>query len=310
MFETIYLSDFGDHLRNIRLSLGLTQVDVQNSSTITADTLRRIESGQSVPRYDTLVLLSKTYKRDLILDLKKHTSTSKLFEYYQELDQLIIKGNIAEIDNLEQEVTKDLNNDLNTDLLIQKSEATQFTLMLSGIKKYYSDSRSSSFEDFYSALEISHPGFKPTQYEHFSYTDFELRLLLLLGLSLSDALEQGTSILLYCLKSFENSSNLTTHEKFLLIKLYFNLSYNFHRSLDYKNALKYARLGIQFCNENYLSYCLAQLLYRKGIAEFRLGIDGYKTTLKLALHMQIILGNPDQAEEYKRIAYETYKIEL
>lgn len=310
MFETIYLSDFGDHLRNIRLSLGLTQVDVQNSSTITADTLRRIENGQSIPRYDTLVLLSKTYKRDLILDLKNHTSTSKLFECYQELDQLIIKGNIAALDNLEQKVTEYINNELNTDLLIQKSEARQFTLMLTGIKKYYSKNRPSSFEVFYSALKISHPEFKPTQYELFSYTDFELRLLLLLGLSLSDDLELGTSILLYCLENLKSFSNLTTHKKFLLIKLHFNLSCNFHRSSDYTNALKYATEGIQFCNENYLSYCLAQLLYRKGIAEFHLKKDVYYATLKQALDILIISGNEDLAESYKQITYETYKIEL
>ncbi|KKC28553.1 helix-turn-helix protein [Caldanaerobacter subterraneus subsp. pacificus DSM 12653] len=59
------LEAFGEELKNIRKSLGLSQGDVSKHGFINRDTLRKIENGKVLPKQETLELLSHLYKKDL-----------------------------------------------------------------------------------------------------------------------------------------------------------------------------------------------------------------------------------------------------
>lgn len=59
------LEAFGEELKNIRKSLGLSQSDVTEQVFISRDTLRKIENGKVIPKQETLDLLSHLYKKDL-----------------------------------------------------------------------------------------------------------------------------------------------------------------------------------------------------------------------------------------------------
>ncbi|MGH2331959.1 helix-turn-helix domain-containing protein [Thermoanaerobacter mathranii] len=59
------LEGFGEELKNIRKSLGLSQTDVSEYGFINRDTLRKIENGKVIPKQETLELLSNLYKKDL-----------------------------------------------------------------------------------------------------------------------------------------------------------------------------------------------------------------------------------------------------
>ncbi len=83
MFETINLKAFGQALKQVRLSLGYTQQDVRSNTGISCDTLRRIENGLVIPRYETLEYLSYFYKVDLLPILMKHRKLSHINNYYQ-----------------------------------------------------------------------------------------------------------------------------------------------------------------------------------------------------------------------------------
>ena len=62
----------------------------------------------------------------------------------------------------------------------------------------------------------------------------------------------------------------------ILLKIIFNISYNYHRLSDNAMAYHFANIGIILCVENDLSYLMGHLLFRKGIAEYFMDITNYK----------------------------------
>lgn len=310
LFESFDLTKFGSYLRDLRKSLGLTQKQVQKLSGVTADAIRRIEHGQVVPQYETLVYLSHVYKKDLITDMKTYSSINKLYHYYWDLEELIIHYDLKSLEELEESFADYIKNSPEKNSLINKAVAEQFSLTLSGIKKYYSNERASSYEDFYAALKISHPDFEIDNFDKFRYTEFELRILLLVGVSLTTDLGLGNFILLFCLENTDSGFHSNMHSKMLRIKAYFNLAYNYHRLYDSKRCLKFASEGIKYCNKNYLSYGLGPLLYRKGIAELELGYTDYLNTLQQSLYILSAQGDDELAEYYKQVTYVNYEVSL
>ena len=161
------------------------------------------------------------------------------------------------------------------------------------------------------AMQISHPTFALELFDQFNYTQFELRILFMIASSLSyEKMYSSNDIMLFCLKYLDESIHATSHEKLLRIKIYFNLSYNYHCIDEHEHALRVATHGINFCNQNHLSYRLAALLYRKGIAQFHLKQPDYSASLQLAIHMLKIQDAHELAERYKQATYETYGITM
>nr|WP_300005478.1 helix-turn-helix transcriptional regulator [Tissierella sp.] len=60
-----YIAKFGKALRNIRKDLSLTLSKVTLLSGVNSETIRRIESGKVIPKFETLEFLSNVYKVDL-----------------------------------------------------------------------------------------------------------------------------------------------------------------------------------------------------------------------------------------------------
>ena len=88
----------------------------------------------------------------------------------------------------------------------------------------------------------------------------------------------------FTLNQLELNETASPNELLLGIKILLNLSYNFHRLAQYQQALNFANKGITLCHEHYLNYALANLLARKGVAEYYLGIVDHKTTLQQAVY--------------------------
>lgn len=310
MFQSFDLTKFGKHLRELRTSLGYTQKDVGELSGLTADTLRRIENGEVVPRYDTIIYLSHVYKKDLLTVLKSYSSANSLFDFYYRLDHLILHYDRAALQQLNGDFDDFLSNNPEKGKLVNITVAEQFRLMLSGIENLYDKRRSDSLECFKAAMKISHPTFNPDQYDQFKYTEFEKRILFTVATSLSSKPHLCISMFHFCLEQINDSVHATTHEKILRIKVYANLAYNYHRIDEHQNALLYAGEGVSYCNKYHISYGLPHLLYRKGVAKYFLKEDDYLESLKLSIHMLEILGAYELAENFKRTTWEKYNIAL
>ena len=67
MFSSYDMKSFGVALRTIRESLNLTRSQVSEHLDMYTDTLRKIELGSVIPRYDSLEMLSQLYKIDILI---------------------------------------------------------------------------------------------------------------------------------------------------------------------------------------------------------------------------------------------------
>ena len=103
MFESFDLTKFGEHLRELRKSLGYTQEAAANVSGLAIDTLRRIEKGEVIPRYDTLIHLSLTYKKDLLAVLSSYSNANAFFYFYYTLEDAILLNDLGALEQLAQD---------------------------------------------------------------------------------------------------------------------------------------------------------------------------------------------------------------
>lgn len=100
MFESYELKRFGDTLRKLRVSLSLTQQLAAERSGIHIDTLRKVENGYTVPKFDTLTHLSSLYNINLTQVFIKYMTSQDLLSGYRHLDTLINHRQLADIGNL------------------------------------------------------------------------------------------------------------------------------------------------------------------------------------------------------------------
>ena len=59
MFAVYKLDQFGEKLRSIREKSNLTQKEVRDYTGISDESIRRIEKGRVIPKYETLEILSQ-----------------------------------------------------------------------------------------------------------------------------------------------------------------------------------------------------------------------------------------------------------
>ncbi len=215
MFETINLKAFGQALKQVRLSLGYTQQDVRSNTGISCDTLRRIENGLVIPRYETLEYLSYFYKVDLLPILMKHRKLSHINNYYQKLDSLIIDYQLHQLCDLEDDFNNYVLNSFPQTELINTSGIEQFKLILKGIHYLNSEYRfnnAQSLDTFVQSMKVTIPQFNISLHKQFKYNFLELRILLLISIALLQIKDypKSNSILEFLLDnliSFESNND-------------------------------------------------------------------------------------------------------
>ncbi len=307
------LTAFGEKLKSIRKLMGYTQQDVSRISGINRDTIRRIEQGEGIPRYDTLELLSSVYKIDLLDQLKQFRSSNRLYSYYQRLDKVISNFDIDILNKLNQDYEAFMENQ--QDVLFNPSIYEQFQWMLKGISAYYSNDslkQLQSLDDFIHSMRYSIPDFNVFEFTHFKYNLFEMRILLAIGLSFIQYCDykQSNLILIFLLESQLKENNPDQDNILLTIKIYINLSYIYFNLDDYKKSLEYANIGIDYCNRYNNMFMLYLFYSRKGVAELRLGMPNYEDSLRKSIHILEMQNKHDLAKTYRQIMVERYDIDL
>lgn len=313
MFSVYNLDFFGLKLKTIRKQMGYTQLEVSRISGINRDTLRRIEQGESIPRYDTLEVLSSVYKVDLLEQLKFFRSSNRLYSYYQRLDKLIADFDIEILSKLTQDFDVFMANQ--HEVLLDPHIYDQFKLMLKGISAYHSNDsvrQLQSLDDFISSIRKSIPDFDVYEFRKYKYNLFEMRILLLIGLSYNHYCNYNQSnAIMDFLLDIQLKDNHPSYESILLtIKIYCNLSYNCFCLDNYKASLDYANTGIAYCNKHNNMFFLFHFYYRKGVAEFRLNMPHYEDSLRKSIHLLEIQNKMDLAETYRQTLIDRYDIDL
>lgn len=203
MFSTYRLDEFGSILRTLRLNCRLTQKNVYESTGINQDTLRRIENGSVIPKYETLEILSQVYKADLLLYLISCRADKSINDFYSDLDKIILSNEVKISDSIINEL-----NEISSSKLVNQND---FVLLRNFVEatviyhKYHSESYQEVINNLIKCLNLSNNQYSYNDFENYQYTTLEIRVLLLIGLFKvrNDKIEESNKILLFCLNYIE-----------------------------------------------------------------------------------------------------------
>lgn len=314
MFSTYNLSEFGKRLRLIRSENGVTQAKVRELTGIHEDTLRRIENGMVIPKYETLEALSHIYKTDLAQVLKNYRNNKYISDFYTRLDSLIISNDTELIPHLRKSIKK-LQEDKAKLSLINPNELLQLEAFLRGAVHYFND-KFTHYDDLIKELTetlcLSISGFSLSNIDKHKYSPLEIRILLLIGLIQvkKNDIHTSTTLLEFCLKYLLSQPSFTMESIKLNVKLYYNIAYNHHMLDLHTAALEYSDAGIEYVLNNNLLYCLPYLYARKSVAEFLLDEMNYKKSFNKSIGLFLILEDKKTADLFQDLAKKEYGIVL
>ena len=305
MLSSYDLSKFSNRLKSIRKTLGYAQLEVSESTGINSDTLRRLENGLSIPRFDTLEVLSQFYKVNLILLLDSYKISSQLSYYYDLIDYYMINNDTDSITKTIQNFEENIIvNEFN---MVDIRDIEQLKLFFIGLKLSYQSNNEANKDSLIylvKSLQISNPLFNIENWQSYKYNFLELRILFAIASieGHNRNCELSNDILSMILSYLDTSKYAKHYEKVLVIKSYAIMSYNYHRLDMHELALEYSEKGIQFCIDNSIMTYLSLLLSRKGMAMYHLKMDGYLAFILQAIELLKIQKNDSLAKEYEAIA--------
>jgi transcriptional regulator with XRE-family HTH domain len=279
---------------------------------VSIDTIRKIESGRVIPRYDTLELLSFAYKEDLLDLLKNSRSNKFLMEYHDEVDYIISCYEKGAAPQLRDKLVTNFSDDASLSM-VNPREFEQFLTFVDSIDPYHSEaSVNYRFlrDKLVDALCLTIPNYRIRRFRQYKYSYIEFRILLLISLLIAreENFAFSNDILYFILDKISDKNYTTKYVDYLIITVYSNIAYNFHRLDNHAKALEVADVGIAFCREKRTNHVLFTLYYRKGMAQFFLGDENHLDSITTAFYLLKAMGIPTLLEKYKKITEDTYGI--
>lgn len=308
MFISYDMSIFARKIKEIRKELSLTQLEVQESTGIHTDTIRRFEKGETIPNYDTIEKLSLFYGLDLLNVLNKCKIDITLQDIYDDIDEIII--------NNQDNITQELHNKIEAFYLNSKISNLVRPVLLDQCRY------------FFKLLEI----FKSNKYNAIHLTilfkeclamtcskkksntlsHLELRIKLIIALLKVEQkrYEESNDILISITKNMESMNIILGYDQKLYIKCISNLAFNYNdMRMDYK-ALEIANKGITYCQKNEVIYLLYLLYGRKAIAKFKLGHNDYHKDMVNSICLLDITGHEKLKQQYIDVFVGEYGMEI
>lgn len=289
----------------IRKNIGYTRDQVSSICGVNTDTIRKIENGEVIPRFDTLELLSRVYKINLVQVLDRFKSQSNITYFYDLIDYHTSRSDKDELNKVINEF-REFCKLFNICSLIDIKELNQLKLFVDALELLYSDKADRyllSYNLLLKSVGVTLSNFDITRVKDYDYDFFELRILYTISsvLIYLGKYDISIEILKLYLNKMDIISYPKTVEQNILIRVYSLLSYNCHMLNQHENALNYANLGIDFCLKNNNMSNLPLLLSRKGIAILNLSGDDYKYYLMQAIQLLQIQENFKLMSEYIEI---------
>lgn len=315
MFHSYDLDSFGKAIRSIRKRCGYTQRQIREVTGINTDTLRKIENGMVIPKYETLEVLSIVYRYDLLKLLMTHRSESFIKDFSSNIDRIILSYNVEDLVSLVNAFKSYKNSHSHDIELIEHKHIQQYELFLISVTEYYTNTetdRLKSQDLLIETMQISRPEFTIENATHLNYNYFEIRILLFIGINMRaiNDTENAIRVLKHCLDFFSIDDISEWTHLHLILKVYFNLAYCYHTADKHEQVIEVADEAITLARSHHSTYCLGHIYYRRGIAEYLLGRKEYINSLKTSIQILNISGEETLAERFIDITKETYGIEL
>ncbi|WP_406241872.1 helix-turn-helix domain-containing protein [Tissierella carlieri] len=204
------LFSFGKELRDMRIKLGLTQNDVSTLTGINTDTLRRIEGGKVMPKFETLSYLSAIYKHDLnTLFLKyRFNDFDSLYELKNKLESKFDRDEFYTLNTELKELNSLIRNIHNSYF---KDYLTQLTLLTDAVILYKDEDKyKEAIERLIKAIIITLPTFDLDNYKSLVYSPMEMRILMNIAFVLNKMNNDSMylEILEFCIKSVDEVNEM------------------------------------------------------------------------------------------------------
>lgn len=310
MYILFNSKQFGNSLRKLREERNLTRKKVEENCFISSETLRKIESGNVIPRFETIQILSSLYKVDLLRTLSDCRNENIINEINMFIDRLFIE-NSTSTSSLQQYSI--VNSQLTEYSLIELSEVDYFNTLLLLLPKSNSTDdkvKQDVINQINYVIKKYKNDFSKEHLERYEYTYLEMRLLYLSSIVHAELKDYSTSniILNYLMNKLQVNKHSHEHLKMLYIKVLCNIAYNHHIYDNHVEVLNVVNLAITFFNENNTIYLLEVILFRKLIAEYNLKLDEYSTTLSFLIQLLNFKSLDEQLKLYKKILKEKYNI--
>ncbi|MBE0451170.1 MAG: helix-turn-helix transcriptional regulator [Clostridia bacterium] len=306
------LDKFGEDIRKIRIESNLSQADVYDIIGISQDTLRRIENGYTIPKFETLEYLSLLYKTDIVTMLSK----TRIGHHYalgnitQTLNDMILNNDFSHIDKAIKFVNDTISDDNerpSDQMLLNK--LFQFKALVEIIQEFNINPNSPLDKDplvikINRALELTISDFIMNQIDSYSLDFIEIRLLIIycVILRLKTNYQDALITLEILLKKTENKLYYDQNYLDLLFKIHFSIAYCHHRNDNHQSVVSSCDKGLQICIEHSDYSLMHAFLFRKAVALFNLGEkEQSEQLIKQCITILKIIGNEPLAVQYKKI---------
>lgn len=315
MFRCNDSSDFGQYLKKIRKKLKLTQHYINELTGLNPDTIRKLESGLVIPKYDTLAILSQVYKVDLVRKFSEHQKENTLVSLYADVDHYILNNDINGLISIKTKLENPKFYQTIDNQLLLKVELEQFQTYIEVLLTHLTD-ENVSFDNSLLALEkalcLTIPKFSTKSFVKFAYNFFELRLLILYAIMWArfDNFKLSNQIMIFILDWLDYLFADETIAAKFKIKAHFNISYNYHCLDQFENSLEHAEKGIALGREYEIFSDLHSLYYRKFTSELNLNRSNYMNSLKKCICIMELLGNYSLLNSYVEITKKIYNIDI
>ncbi len=289
MIASLDFKEFGKEVARIRKEARYSQKRVNQLTGISEDTVRRIEKGLVIPKYETIELLSGLYKVNLVKLLNDYRKDSRMTFLSRHFDQVLILP-----PQQRKEALKQLNREAiayDTKAPVNPSEVELIRILFDATARVCARTDIDYevlIRELERAMAQTVPGFCWSEFASFRYSELEMRILLLAGLihHRMDDHQKAIPLLEFCLEYL----NFTLEEDSLAslqmkIKLCYNLSYACYKTKSDEKSLEYAELGLNLCKNHKVHYVMDLLLARKGVAQYYLKRPGYEDTFRQAIHL-------------------------
>lgn len=264
--------------------MGFTQKEVSDHIGVNEDTLRRMEKGETVPKIETLELLSVLYRHDLIQLLTECRTEdgdywgSLLIRIERKMDEHFYSFH-EELLELEEWIK-------HSHSLFERKKLLQLHYLLSGLD----DDKDKKEPDvaidlIVKGIRLTLPNFTLENYESFHYNSGELRLLL--NIALIENMRDNREIYL---RSTKFCFDRTPTSSPFFPKIAYNLALAYWRQRNYEEADRCLESALQSAMESRSFHGLPLMYYLKGLIQRRTDDENYRNSIKTSLFLCDIYG--------------------
>lgn len=310
MFQTTNMSYFGKQMRSIRRKCQLSQREVHYKTGISEDALRKIENGYVIPKYETLLLLSRVYNTDLNGIFCKLCQDPEWQNFYSNFNDLAFRNDIEGVHKLLEALEREKKKAVP---LLVPQRIDQYAFFLKGaVLNFSKGSDEQIIALLVQSLRVTIPQFKISSFHQHNYSVFELRILLFIALSTcrQEKFKITYDILSFIFTKLYTTPFLDNEASELYAKIIYNISKVNHNRNRHHQCISWAEYGISYCEKQGMLYALPMLYYRKGIAHLFLKTGDHLKPLIQSVYMLHTIGEHALADLYISITKNMYDIDI